>query len=332
MGLRHAAGRRVELPVHPVPARVRPGAGGADRHRPDHDRDALPVRGEPRRRRRRDAARAAAAARRGKSDRSWRETDREERRPLVGGHGARAPRSRPTRSTRSASFHELSPRLPDDAIVTADSGSAANWYARHLRMRGRHARLAVRHAGDDGPRRAVRDRRQVRAIPDRPGDRPRRRRRDADERHGRADHDRASTGRTGPTRGWWSRCCTTTTSTRSPGSCGRWAAHRSSCPRRTLPDVPVRRLRPQRSACTASRSRSPDEVGRAPGTRRWRPTGPCVVEFVHRPGGAADPAARHLGADARTRWSRSCAATRTGSTSSRRASRRRCRSSSPDGR
>jgi pyruvate dehydrogenase (quinone) len=32
---------------------------------------------------------------------------------------------------------ELSERLPEDAIVTADSGSAANWYARHLRMRGR---------------------------------------------------------------------------------------------------------------------------------------------------------------------------------------------------
>ncbi|HEV7652406.1 MAG TPA: thiamine pyrophosphate-requiring protein [Actinophytocola sp.] len=32
---------------------------------------------------------------------------------------------------------ELSSRLPEDAIVTVDSGSAANWYARHLRMRGR---------------------------------------------------------------------------------------------------------------------------------------------------------------------------------------------------
>ncbi|GAB3933773.1 thiamine pyrophosphate-requiring protein [Kribbella albertanoniae] len=31
-------------------------------------------------------------------------------------------------------FHELSSRLPADAIVTADSGSAANWYARHLRF------------------------------------------------------------------------------------------------------------------------------------------------------------------------------------------------------
>ncbi len=31
---------------------------------------------------------------------------------------------------------ELSERVPTDAIVTADSGSSANWYARHLRMRG----------------------------------------------------------------------------------------------------------------------------------------------------------------------------------------------------
>ena len=33
-------------------------------------------------------------------------------------------------------FRELSARLPDDAIVAADSGSAANWYARQLRFRG----------------------------------------------------------------------------------------------------------------------------------------------------------------------------------------------------
>ncbi|MFC4496213.1 thiamine pyrophosphate-requiring protein [Streptomyces ovatisporus] len=32
--------------------------------------------------------------------------------------------------------HCLDPLLPDDAIVTADSGSATNWYARHLTMRG----------------------------------------------------------------------------------------------------------------------------------------------------------------------------------------------------
>ncbi|MEZ0362148.1 thiamine pyrophosphate-requiring protein [Mycobacterium sp. pUA109] len=33
-------------------------------------------------------------------------------------------------------FHELSPKLPDDVIVTADSGSSANWYARNLKFRG----------------------------------------------------------------------------------------------------------------------------------------------------------------------------------------------------
>jgi pyruvate dehydrogenase (quinone) len=32
-------------------------------------------------------------------------------------------------------FHELSKRLPDDAILTSDSGSAANWFARDIKIR-----------------------------------------------------------------------------------------------------------------------------------------------------------------------------------------------------
>jgi pyruvate dehydrogenase (quinone) len=32
-------------------------------------------------------------------------------------------------------FHELSSRLPDRCILTADSGSATNWWARHLKLR-----------------------------------------------------------------------------------------------------------------------------------------------------------------------------------------------------
>jgi len=32
-------------------------------------------------------------------------------------------------------FHELSPRLPEGCILTADSGSATNWWARHLKLR-----------------------------------------------------------------------------------------------------------------------------------------------------------------------------------------------------
>jgi pyruvate dehydrogenase (quinone) len=34
-------------------------------------------------------------------------------------------------------FHEFSRVAPEDAIIAADSGSAANWYARQVRMRGR---------------------------------------------------------------------------------------------------------------------------------------------------------------------------------------------------
>lgn len=33
-------------------------------------------------------------------------------------------------------FAELSPLLPDDALLTADSGSGTNWYARHVKLRG----------------------------------------------------------------------------------------------------------------------------------------------------------------------------------------------------
>jgi pyruvate dehydrogenase (quinone) len=38
---------------------------------------------------------------------------------------------------------ELSPRLPDRCVLTADSGSATNWWARHLKLReGMHASLS----------------------------------------------------------------------------------------------------------------------------------------------------------------------------------------------
>lgn len=70
-----------------------------------------------------------------KPDRSWRETveknvagwwDTMDRQAAVD--------AKPVNPMRIVS--ELSARIPDDAIVTADSGSAANWYARNLRMRG----------------------------------------------------------------------------------------------------------------------------------------------------------------------------------------------------
>jgi pyruvate dehydrogenase (quinone) len=69
-----------------------------------------------------------------KEDRSWRET--------VEGNVSRWWEVMQRRAYTSADpinpelvFHELSPRLPGNAILAADSGSAANWYARHIRIR-----------------------------------------------------------------------------------------------------------------------------------------------------------------------------------------------------
>ena len=117
-----------------------------------------PMEVESGRRRPRDAARAAAAAER-KQDRSWREEIEDERRALVGGHARSGPmvdgRARSTRSASSGS----SPRgCPTTCILTADSGSAANWYARDLKLREGMVASLSGDAGDDVPGRAVRDR------------------------------------------------------------------------------------------------------------------------------------------------------------------------------
>ncbi|KZM74278.1 thiamine pyrophosphate-requiring protein [Nocardia terpenica] len=71
-----------------------------------------------------------------KSDTTWRDTvvanvgrwwETVERQAMLG--------ARPVNPMRVV--WELSRRIPEDAIVTADSGSAANWYARCWRVRGR---------------------------------------------------------------------------------------------------------------------------------------------------------------------------------------------------
>ena len=152
------------------------------------------------------------------------------------------PWSRPTRSTRCGCSAELSARLPDERDRRRRLRLGGQLVRPAPEVPRRHARLAVGHARHDGAGRAVRDRRQVR--PPRPaGDRLRRRRRHADERHGRADHDREVLASSGATRGWSSPSCTTTTSTRSPGRCGPWRARRSSsspraCPTSTTPASP----------------------------------------------------------------------------------------------
>ena len=58
-------------------------------------------------------------------------------------------------------FHELSERLPANAIVAADSGSVGELVRPAPEVPRRRARLAVGHAGHDGPGRALRDRREV---------------------------------------------------------------------------------------------------------------------------------------------------------------------------
>jgi len=70
-----------------------------------------------------------------KSDRSWRET--------IEKNVARWWETMAMEADVSAEpinpmrlFAELSPKLPDNAIVAADSGSSANWYARQLKFRG----------------------------------------------------------------------------------------------------------------------------------------------------------------------------------------------------
>jgi pyruvate dehydrogenase (quinone) len=46
-----------------------------------------------------------------------------------------APADRDGRIRPQGLFSELSRQLPDDAVLSSDSGSAANWYARHIRIR-----------------------------------------------------------------------------------------------------------------------------------------------------------------------------------------------------
>jgi pyruvate dehydrogenase (quinone) len=72
-----------------------------------------------------------------KDDRSWQRkivTDMQEWSTLMEERG-RPALSSAGKLRPQGLFHTLSPRLPADAIISSDSGSAANWYARHIRIR-----------------------------------------------------------------------------------------------------------------------------------------------------------------------------------------------------
>ena len=69
-----------------------------------------------------------------KADRSWQEKGAGWAASSWEQQGGRALQpARPVNPQRVA--HELSPRLPDRAIVTSDSGSCVNWFSRDLKMR-----------------------------------------------------------------------------------------------------------------------------------------------------------------------------------------------------
>ena len=207
-GLRHAADGRLELSVLGVPAGGGPGARRADRHRRAHDRHPLPDGGAARRRQSKATLRALIPLLERKQDRSWREEIE---------HGtAKWWRLMEERALASADpinpqrlFSELSKRLPDRADPQLRLGLVRQLVrARRADPQGDDG-VAVGQPRDDGAGRAVRDRCEVRASGSR-RDRAGRRRRDADERAGRADHDRASTGGAGPIRASSCSCCTTT--------------------------------------------------------------------------------------------------------------------------
>jgi pyruvate dehydrogenase (quinone) len=69
-----------------------------------------------------------------KSDRSWRDTIESDVRDWWQVLEARAMNSADPINPQRV-FWELSPRLPDGCILTADSGSSANWYARDVKIR-----------------------------------------------------------------------------------------------------------------------------------------------------------------------------------------------------
>ena len=168
-------------------------------------------------------------------------------------------------------FFELSKRLPDNAILSSDSGLVGELVRPRREDPPRDDGVAVGQPGDDGAGRALCDRREVRASRSR-GDRAGRRRGDADERPRRADHDRqvlAALVRSAPDRARPAQRRPQPGDLGAAGDGGRPALRRlAGHPR--LPLRPLRRAdRPEGDPRRRPRTRS----GR-PGTRRSRPTGP----------------------------------------------------------
>ena len=214
----------------------------------------------------------------------------EKRRPLVGNH--RAPgmlSAKPVNPMRVA--WELSERLPDNAIVTADSGSSTNWYARCVRLRaGMRASLSGTLA-TMGPAVPYAIGAKF-AHPDRPviaivGD-------GAMQMNGLAE---LLTVKRYPHQ--WSDprlvVCVfhnndlnqVTWELRAMGGAPKFEESQS------LPDVSYAEVA-RAMGLRCDLGRHPTMPSPAPGTRRWRADRPILLDIALRSRSAADPAARHL--------------------------------------
>ena len=180
-------------------------------------------------------------------------------------------------------FWELSPRLPDGAILTADSGLGRELVRARPRScaRGMMASLSG-NAGDDGLRRAVRDRGQVRAS--RPAGRSRCVGDGAMQMNGINELITVAK--------YWQQWSDprlvvlvlnnrdlnqVTWEQRAMAGDPKFAGVAGRCP--TSPT----RATPSCSACDGIRVDDPDEVGAALGRGARAPTGPCVLEAVTDP-------------------------------------------------
>lgn len=70
------------------------------------------------------------------TDRDWQQKVADEMRGWEDEMRAQAMLGYPDGSNPRRVFHELNARLPDDAIVTADAGTTADWYGHHIRLHG----------------------------------------------------------------------------------------------------------------------------------------------------------------------------------------------------
>ena len=167
-GLRHAADGRLELPVLRVPARGGPGARRADRHRRRGcSASATRWRSTSSATRARRCARCCRCSSARTTAPGARRSRPSVERVVEADGGARASSDADPINPQRV-FWELSPRLPDSCILTADSGSAANWFARDLQAARGHDGVAVGNAGDDGAGRARTRSRRSSRYPDRP--------------------------------------------------------------------------------------------------------------------------------------------------------------------